>query len=273
VNQTSRVLKRFWWLIAIGFLFALAAAVLSIYRADFSSIPPKLSERAHPTYTTAMRLLVTSSERPYVRTSIPRPVVSPTTDPTQILRPGAQLPTEAQAPDYQVLLFAANLYPWLIESDPVADLRTQLYGEIPGTVTATTIGAVMTPNRVETSRIPVIQIVATSDSPRNAIALAQRTGDAFIEYIERQQGEGLKAKEKIVVQPLRAPREPFAAGGTSMSLPMLVVVALTMAFVALAFLLDRLFPRRVTVPASREDFLRADEDDEPLLAASSRRDA
>ena len=69
------------------------------------------------------------------------------------------------APDTNTLINAANLYPLLIESDQVAEVRREPVGPIPGFVTAQAVFAINTPGRFEPSRVPVIQILANADTP------------------------------------------------------------------------------------------------------------
>ena len=63
---------RFWWVVLIGVMLASLIAVLAVYRVDFG-VPPKLVARSEQTYTTGARVLVTSLDKPYYRTSVERP--------------------------------------------------------------------------------------------------------------------------------------------------------------------------------------------------------
>jgi hypothetical protein len=251
MNPYLQALLRFWWILALGLLVASLAAVTMQYRVDLSSLPPTLTERSQPTYVTAARLLVTSSEVPYLRTSISRPV--DTVSPGGAAPPPAQLAQEDR-PDLGILVRAANLYPLLIESDAVAALRDRLVGPQRGTVSAQAIFSVTNPNRYEPSTLPVMEIFAASDSPQGAIALAQGTVDAFRRYIRNQQDRAnLVLRERILLEQIQKPRSVTATGGGSLGLPILVVFALLAAFATLAVLLDRIFPLRPSAPVERLD--------------------
>ena len=113
-NPYVRGLTRFWWLLVIGVAVAGVAALLSVYRIDFGSVPPSLEKRDEVVYTSSARLLVTSTEAPYFRTTVPRETE---------LSGGEGNPSSSTtfraAPDIGTLIAAANLYPILIESDDV----------------------------------------------------------------------------------------------------------------------------------------------------------
>jgi hypothetical protein len=183
----------------------------------------------------------------------------------------------SETPEFNVLNAAANYYPYVIEGDEVKALREERFGPIPGTLSATAVGATITPSRHEPGRLPFIQLIATSDTPQHAIDLAQQTADTFIAFVaQKQEGRNIRPGQRLIIRQVRKPVETFAIGGTSFALPMLIVVFLSLVAAAIAFLLDRLFPRTVAVarPVPHEAaFLRDEDEDERLVGASSRRDS
>jgi hypothetical protein len=255
---TWKALLRFWWIVVAGALIATVAAIAVVKR-----------EYDQRTHLATARLLVTSSEAPYYRIGV-----------TDLLDP-ATLEQEAEAgsaaateegggegggvqqpqrpvlvndkPDLTQLIQAANLYPLLIESDPVKALRKELYGELPGNVSARGIFSVVTPGRFEQSPVPVIELNAEADRPGQAIRLAQATSDTFIRWITDQQKQaGLTDRQRIIVQPLLQPTQAVPSSGSPVTLAALVLLVVWAAFIALAFALNRLFPRkprRVPEPA------------------------
>ncbi|MGH3072189.1 MAG: hypothetical protein ACRDNB_07960 [Gaiellaceae bacterium] len=255
--------------VVLGVMFGSALAVTSAYRVDFASFPPKLTARESPTYSAGTQLEVTSPVEPYYRSAVDVPVVTPATQDEEDPAPNL---VEQDEPTVQTLIAAANYYPLVIEGDEVKALRERLYGAMEGEVQASAIGALITPNRQEPGRLPFIQIVVTSDSPQNAVKLAQTTADAFIRFVRLQQERrGIRPAQRLIVKQLRKPAQTFEIGGTSMNLPILIFVALAGVAVALAFLLDRMFPRRpapAAVPA--DDELVRHEDREQKLVASGR---
>lgn len=239
----SAALLRFWWVVAIGVVAGIALAISMIYEI------PSFTPREPPVYTATARLFVTSSEGQYIRLSVPR-----TVDPGDGSDTGAAGASGGPAvlnvpPNVQPLLAAANLYPLLIESDAVASLREDMFGPLPGTVRANAFSAVSTPQRYSPAQIPVIDIFATSGTPRQAIELAEATADAFTRWVRTEQNRAdLKPEERILIQELRAPRDAFPIGGASYGIPTLIALAVMAAFGMLAVVLDQIFPRRAPAP-------------------------
>jgi hypothetical protein len=234
-NPYVAALERFWYVVALGLSLASVAAVAMVYRIDLG-VPPALTERTPPMYTTTARVLVTSAEVPYLRISLTRPVETPLPENER-----AALAVE-ERPDIGILVRVANLYPLLIESDQVATLRDQIVGPIPGEVRAQGVFSFVNQNRYEPTTLPVIEIFARSDTPKRAQALAAGTVQAFERYIRDQQNRAkLKPKERILLQPLQEPSEPTVTGGSSLGLPVVVFFALMAAFATLAIVLDRVF--------------------------------
>ena len=276
MTSYSAALKRFWWVVVLAALLGFALAVISVYRVAVS-FPPKLTEREHPTYSAGTQLEVTSRLKPYYRTAIDVPVVT-ATPATSTTADAPERPTTIeQAPEVSTLVNAANYYPYVIEGDAVKALRERLYGKLDGEISATAIGATITPSRQEPGKLPFIQLIASSDSPQHAIDLAQQTADAFIRYVQVEQDQPrIRPNQRLIIKQIRKPSQTFAIGGTSLSLPMLIFVAMTLVGVAIAFLLDRIFPRPVAIVRRHDDeadgFRRGRPGDPPVVAASGRRD-
>ena len=105
----------------------------------------------------------------------------------------------------------------------------------------------------------------------DAVRLAQSTADAFIRFVQLQQERrNIRPAQRLIVKQLKKPSQTFEIGGTSMNLPILIFVALVAVSVGLAYLLDRLFPRRAAVVAAAGEELSRLEDREQLVAASGR---
>lgn len=271
MTSHSAPLKRFWLVIALGVVAGAALALTSAYKVDLRTFPAELTARELPTYTAGTQLEVTSPVAPYYRSAVDVPVITPARASNGDAKPPTNL-AEQDEPSVATLVAAANYYPYVIQGDQVKALRERLFGKVDGEVTASTIGATITPSRQEPGRLPFIQIVATADSPASAKALAQNTADAFIRFVrQEQQRSGIRPAQRLVIKQLRKPDQTFEVGGTSMNLPILIFVALVAVAVALAYLLDRLFPRRRAVaPEPDEDDVRLLDDREQLVAASGR---
>jgi hypothetical protein len=235
-------LRRFWWVVAVGAIFAILAAVLMAYSVE-AAVPPKLTEREQPVYTAEARLFVTSGQAPYLRTSVTRFEQVP-------IGAGESAGAEAtfsritDPPDVKTLVDAANVYPLLIVSDEVSQLREKMYGSLPGEVNAQTIFATATASRYQPSQIPVIELFGTADTPEDARALAAATSKAFRQWIIREQDRAkIEPEQRILIQELAAPGPAFATGGGGIGLPVLALLAIITAFGAVAIMLDRMYPR------------------------------
>ncbi len=244
-----RALHRFWWVVAIGLAVALVAALSA--RFTIGLFPPSLEERDAVSYTAESRLLITSSDNPHFRSKetvqVPAPASSDggTADESQDQSADGEPNTVplSSAPDLNTIVRNANTYPYIIESDRVADYRLREFGELPGSVSALGATSVVTANRVELSEIPIIRLVAVAGSPDDAVALADKTGKAFIGWLEDFQVDNQIPKtDRIVAQQLTVPRGALASAGPSTALPLLVFVVVFAAFCVLAVLLDRFMP-------------------------------
>lgn len=239
-NQYVRALRRFWWLLLLGLGVAAIAAIAAVYRIDLGSVPPTLEKRAQVTYTAAARLLVTSGEAPYFRTTVTRELPTDSGETTQEF---------AGAPDIGTLITTANLYPILIESDEVQELRQEMSGPLPGSITTRAIYEVNSPSRFELSQVPVVEVYGHAGTYAGAVDLTQATVEAFMTYVDRTQDDaGLRPQERILLQEIQRPDGAVASGGASLSLPLMLFVVVAAAFVALAILLDRLFPFGLALP-------------------------
>jgi zinc ribbon protein len=248
----------------VGALAGLVVAVFMLYRVG-ASFPPTLTERAQPTYSASARLLVTSSTSPLLRTSEPQIQALPSGDNAQ--NDAAPSGTGVSGPpSLGVLVQAANVYPILIESDQVTALRLQMFGPIPGSVSAQGLFASFRPfGGFVQSNFPVIEITSVSPSPEAAVKLASATERAFIRWLEDNQASAnVPTKQRVLLQELQASRLNAVSGGPSYGLPILAGFSVLLAFAVLAVLFQRISAhsprsedvaelRPVAVPAASVD--------------------
>ena len=231
-------LRRFWWLVAIGFAVAVVAGLASVYKL------PSFEQRDQPVYTATARMLVTGSDAPYFRTAVTR--TDPTTSSSSITRAsGSSSAPLTSPPDVTTLIRAANTFPLIIESDQVGAMREKLFGEAPegSFVSANAIYQVATPGRFRLSDVPVVQVFGTAPTPEQSIVYTKQTVDAFIRYLKQRQDEaGIPPKQRILIQAIRTPDQAFPSRTTSKSLGILVTFAVALAFCLLAIVVDRLRP-------------------------------
>ena len=254
----ANALRRFWWVLAIGLVFALIAALSA--RFTISIFPPGLDEKEDVSYTAESRLLITSADNPHFRSKetvqVPRPQTAeePTDEGTAEGDQGGQGAQDtipfSSPPDLNTIVRNANTFPYIIESDQVADYREREFGELSGSVTALGATSVVTANRVELSEIPVIRLIAVAGTPEEAVELADKTGKAFMGWLENFQVEKeIPRGDRITAEQLIVPRGAVASAGPSTTLPVLVFLVVFAAFCVLAIFLDRLVPPGEPRPA------------------------
>jgi hypothetical protein len=263
-------LRRFWWVLVLGAVVALLAALSA--RFSVSLFPPGLDEKEKVSYTAESRILITSNQNPHFRSKetveVPRSVAEGGTAGQDEGEEGEAGDGDGQGdgegegqgdgqaaeeetvpfssmPDLNTIVRNANTYPYIIESDQVADFRQREFGDLDGSVTALGVTSVVTANRVELSEIPVIRLIAVASTPEDAVELSDKTGKAFIGWLEEfQEEQEIPRSDRIVVQQLNTPRGAIASAGPSTALPVLVFIAVFAAFCVLAILLDRFLPPR-----------------------------
>ena len=246
-------------MLAIGVVLALLAALSARFTINLS--PLALEEKDQVSWTAESRLLITSADNPHFRSQqtelVPvrqaRAGTAQGTDSEAPAAEGEELIPVSSPPDLNTIVRNANTYPYVIESDQVADYRRSEFGELPGTVTALGVTSVVTANRVELSEIPIIRLIAVADTPEDALSLADKTGKAFIGWLEEFQVDNeIRPEDRIVVDQLNTRGDAVASAGPSTSLPVLVFIVVLAAFCVLAILLDRLMPPRQPRPAQQD---------------------
>ena len=243
MNSTVGALTRFWWLVVAG-IAAGALAAIAIY---------SLQSQAKHTATT--RVFVSSPSAPYLRTTQSQaqtPRVRTVRDASGNLKTVKQPPTSSsEAPDTQTLVNAANLYPLLIESDKIANIREAQAGTIPGTVKANALNSSTNTFGVfRPSSLPIVEVKATSRTAANASELATATVAAFKTWIvDQQRSSRIPSAQRITVQQLETP-VVTTTGGPSWGLPLFIGALVVLGFCGLAVIADNARPARETDRAS-----------------------
>lgn len=146
----------------------------------------------------------------------------------------------------------AILYAEFATSDPVRRLMLQ-DGPIHGQITATAV-------RDDASGVllPLIDLVAISSSPREAIVLARRSASALDLYVAGlQTANSVPTSDRVVVRTIDEPRAPQVYQPRSKTMAIVVFLAVMLATFGLAFLLENLRPRvRAVADAPEQEFER-----------------
>jgi hypothetical protein len=262
---------RFWWIGLAGVAAALGVLVLMLYHVK-RIWPPLLVAKAIPSYLATTELLVDSPTGPYLRTAVSRqPTTKVSGSRSSSQQPPLTVTTNDAVAATKPLVDAANLFPIFVESDEVARIRFERYGDIPGAVQAKALYAAQGANRYRPSVLPVMQIAAVSRKPRNAIRLAEATAKAFqIWLATRQRNAHVPPAQRIIVRQLHAPQTAASLGGTHYGLPALVALALLGGFLGLAVVADHVFPRRPRVLAEAATPTEPDEASQRSIPVASR---
>jgi hypothetical protein len=253
VNVYARAFVRFWWILLIGAAVSVAVIV------------GVAKKHKPPTFYATAELLLDTADHPFLRTSIVR--AAPQGTRTQVVRvPGSSTtqtvtvpdPTQyvVESPNTQTLISAANFYPQLIDSDPFKAFRAKLFGQLPGNIYPTAIGARQGMNRFVQSPFPLIQLVAIASRPVPAKHLATATAIAFQKWlIVQQRGARIPPSQRISARPLVMPALAYKKAHKHTGLAVLAGVAAFAAFLALAAGLDRVLPRRRSVASEVRDYV------------------
>jgi hypothetical protein len=218
----ARVLWRWKALVVVGLIVAAALAALSMVRISSDGIRYRDSQL----WASTTRLGVTQNGFPWGRllAQIFDESAEPKNPEIPVANPGR-------------LNELAVLYAELATSDPVRRLMLK-DGPIPGKIVA--IPVVGGDNRV---MLPLIDLTAIATSPRGAVQLAERSATAVGSYIRDQQRlNKVPASDRVVIEQLEQPKQPTIWQGRSKTLPIVVFLAVMMATIGLAFLLENLRP-------------------------------
>jgi hypothetical protein len=224
----ARVLWRFRIIVAAGFALAVILAVLSIVRVG----PHGVSYRQSQLWSTTMRLLVTQKGFPEGRLYAQDPSGTPSSPADQAAKLGIPV---ADPGRFNTL---AILYAELATSDPVRRLMRQ-DGPIAGRFAATAL-------RDEASGVllPLIDLTAIAKSPRAAVGLAARNAAALDRYVAgQQQANKVPVSDRVVVWTIVQPKKPQVFQPRSKTMAIVVLLAVMLATIGLAFVLENLRPR------------------------------
>jgi chemotaxis protein histidine kinase CheA len=244
MNSYLRAAVRMWWLVLIG---VVAAGFVAVHIAK---------KHKPPTYAASTQLMVDSTALPFLRTGITQTQQAsggrvqvrkvPGTGATVTTTTPAQPAQSTQEqPNTQILVQAANLYPLLVTSDAVTALRTKLYGNIPGTVTAQALYSNNGAVRYTMSQFPIIQINSVSKSSTDATKLANTTALTLRRWVMKdQRGAHVPRSQRIVLRPLVMSKVAVEQKHTRLGFALLVGVGVLALFYALAVVLDWLLPSK-----------------------------
>ena len=225
-----RVLRRFWVIIALGFLLAASLAFLSFVRVSFDHGKPQLAYRLPETWTSTETLLISAKGTPWAR-------------------------IRGQSASETALAGLSSFYATLGNSDPV-QRRLKAMGPVRGAMLAQ---AVTDPTSNFHTPLPFVKITGSAASPAEAISIASRGGSALIGYVlSEQNGSSIPSRARVHLSVLTdaTPAKLFA--GRKKTLPIVIFITIMVAAIGLAFVLENLRPRIQIIEEGKMPTTRAD---------------
>jgi hypothetical protein len=238
-----RVLWRFKVVVAIGFVLALGLATLSLARVDFKGGSPSLSYRENEQWQSYTTLIISPRGFPWGRS-----VFSLNFDPSRFAT-------------------LATIYANLAQSDAVRRIMARDWNVRQGAIQAQPV--LSSPNNSSAPPLPLMTIAATTSSARSSAAVAERATAAFLDFLRAEQSDnGIPANKRVVVDEIKHATPPVLLKGRSKTTPVAVFLAVMIAFIGLAFVLENLRPRVREVPQDARD-----DHHDPIVASPARRSA
>jgi hypothetical protein len=224
VQLALRVLWRFKVVVATGFLLAVTAAILSFVRIDVGD-GFKLSYRQNEQWESLSEVFITPEGFPWGKT-----FDTPST--------GTSGGSTGVDPNH--LNTSASLFLELGTSDPVLQ-RIRRSGPIHGLLRTF---PVFPDGNSDFAPLPMVTLSAVAASAPVARQLNARYLNAFVYYIkQRQASAGIADRQRIQLQVLRHPSPAALLQGRKLTRPIVIFMAVMLATIALAFVLENLRPR------------------------------
>jgi len=230
-----RVLWRFRLLTIVGVALAAELAIISVASISFDGATPKLRYRTPEKWTSTSTVWVTQEGFPLGRSVY-----------DQFLKTGSPSDptTLSKFSDPSRFSSFATVYASLVGTDVIESIMLR-QGPIKGTVGAT---QPTVPLGTSAIGLPFVNVYGTADSPAAAVALSRRATRALVTYVTNEQRANQIDKDKRVILDVVTPAsEPQLTGPRSWTRPIVVFLAVLLATIGLAFLLENLRPR----PANR----------------------
>lgn len=228
-----RTFWRFRFLVAIGFVLAIALALLTMFRIDTTN-GFDASYRDSEQWSSTAQVFVTQEGFPLGRSIYDEVIpVGPG---------GTDSGTTSYVPRYadpSRFSSYANLYARLVTSDLLAR-RMERDGPLRGAIAASAGVDPRNPGIV----LPIVEIQGLAPSPADARETARRATQALLAYVAQEQAAAkIAPNRRIILRVLDDPTPATLVVGRSMARPVFVFLAVLIACAGLVFVLENLRPR------------------------------
>lgn len=231
-----RVIRRFKFIVAVGFVLAVALAFASLAKVSFAGGSPSVLYRQQETWQSTTRLFVTEEGFPWGRSVTPA----------------------SSATDSGRLQGLAVLYAQLINGNPI---QSEIYKLVPRKDALS--GASVT-DPVTSTLLPMVDVVGTGHSASEATRVSQTGAKLFQTYIANQQASTDTPVSKRVVLQSVFTSKPKVITGRKKTLAIAAFLAVMAAALGLAFILENVRPAVVAVePAPERPAAEDEPEDEP----------
>jgi hypothetical protein len=228
-----RVVWRFKYIVALGFMAAIGLVVLATFHVSFVGHSPKLSYRKPELFRSDATVFVTQPGFPWGSTI------------TKYL-PGNITTGKPSVPvaDPNRLSSLTALYAQIATSNQLGVL------DVPpdSKVEKVSVTALPAPPYSNPAILPLIDIQALAQSPVAAQQLAGHAAASFHAWLDRQQNQsGIPANQRVTMQVINSGTKPIVAVGRSKTLPGVIFITIMSATFGLIFVLENLRPRVRTI--------------------------
>ena len=237
-------MRRFWPLVATGVILASSLAILSLVRVTSHG----LIYRKPLVWQSQALILLTQPGSPEFR---------------GILVP----PTGSSVPPQPVNLSGfTDLYSQFANGDDVRRLMRDEGAPVTWSITA----APVVPT-IQGATLPVIALAGRANSANGAVSAVEYGRRALVEYVKRQQQAAkIPTDQRIELQTVQGATSPVVVEPRKKTLAVVVFLAVLVAGLGLAFILENLRPRvRAVAPAA--PLLDHGDSVEPTLGAASKK--
>jgi hypothetical protein len=218
-----RVLRRFWFVVLVGFVLACVLAFATLAKVNFSH-GVKLSYRQHPTWQSTTQLFVTQQGFPWGR------LVLPSGSTTTKSSSGT-----SQFADPNRLVGLAVLYAQLINSDPI---QRQIARIVPQ---GDALSALAVRDPGTGTPLPLVAVIAVGHTATEAARVSRAGANVFRSYIAGQErSAGIPVNQRVELQVIST--KASLVSGRKKTMAILAFLATMIATIGLTLALENLRP-------------------------------
>lgn len=232
----ARILWRFRLVVAVGFVLAVALAVLSIATPSLKG----LHYRQHQTWTSTSTIWVTQSGFPLGRSIYDQYIQTGKVDSSTPSTPISKFSDPSRFSGLATVFVA------LVTSDGVRKIMAR-QGPIDGVVSSSQPTLPGNTSIV----LPFVNVYGSAATPEAAERLSSRASRSLIAYVkDEQNANDISADKRVLLQVVQEAQPAVLSVPRSKARPIIVFLATMLVVIGVVFLLENVRPRVRSVPAS-----------------------